>query len=177
MSVTGRVATVWRALRACSPTFASPATDVTDILEVGRVLPTISRTQKKRKSVCECKRCCATCGLLVTNARHECNKVFCANCKQKKDVGHLCFMITLYDVLPDVSYKVLYVFYDFEITPYTKYSDKATPHVSDLVCVQQLCLQCEDAKVRAMRSEEALVLGRSGRGHAKLSMQATPLGQ
>jgi len=33
-----------------------------------------------RKSVYESKRCCATCGLLVTDARHKCNKVFCANC-------------------------------------------------------------------------------------------------
>ena len=42
-SVTRRVAIAWRALRAHSPTFASPATDATDILEVGRVSLTISR--------------------------------------------------------------------------------------------------------------------------------------
>jgi len=30
----------------------------------------------KRKSVCERKRCCTTCGLLVTNEKDECNKVF-----------------------------------------------------------------------------------------------------
>jgi len=35
----------------------------------------------KRKSICERKRCCATCGLLVTDNRHECNKLFCANCQ------------------------------------------------------------------------------------------------
>jgi len=28
-----------------------------------------------RKCVCERKRCCATCGLLVTDGRHECNKL------------------------------------------------------------------------------------------------------
>ena len=33
----------------------------------------------KRKSVCERKRYRATCRLLLTNARHECNKIFCAN--------------------------------------------------------------------------------------------------
>jgi len=43
----------------------------------------------KRKSVCESKRCCATCGLLVTGDGHECNKRYCANCKENRDVGHL----------------------------------------------------------------------------------------
>jgi len=42
----------------------------------------------KRRSVWERKRCCATCGLLVTDDRHECNKLFCANCKQNRDAGH-----------------------------------------------------------------------------------------
>ena len=36
------------------------------------------RTIKKR-SVCEPKRCCATCGLLVTHGNHECNKRLCEN--------------------------------------------------------------------------------------------------
>jgi len=95
-----------------------------------------------RKSVCERKRCCATCGLLVTDPRHECIKVFCANCKQNRDVGHLCYMTRLKEVLPDASDKVLYIFYDFETTQITKYSDKATLHVHNLVCVQQFCSQC-----------------------------------
>jgi len=99
-----------------------------------------------RKSVCERKRCCATCGLLVTDDRHEFNKLFCANCKQNRDAGHLCYMRPLKDVLSDASDKVLYVFYDFETTQNTKYSDKATLHVPDLVCVQQFCSQCEDAE-------------------------------
>jgi len=55
-------------------------------------------------------------------------------------------MKPLKDVLPDASDKVLYVFYDFETTQNTKYSDKATLHVPDLVCVQQFCSQCEDAE-------------------------------
>ena len=89
-------------------------------------------------------------------------------------------MKMLKDVLSDASDKVIYVLYDFETTQNTKYSDKATLHVPDLVCVQQFCSQCEDAEdcgVLAMRSEEAPVLETSGRGHAKLSMQATRLGQ
>jgi len=100
----------------------------------------------KKKFVCERKRCWATCGLLVTDARHECNKIFCANCKQKSDAGHLCYMRPLKDALPDASDKVLYVFYDFETTQNTQYSNKATLNVPDLVCVQQFCSQCEDAE-------------------------------
>jgi len=82
----------------------------------------------------------------VTHDRHECNKVFCANYMQNRDVGHLCYMRPLKDMLPDASEKVLYVFYDFETTQTTKYSDKATLHVPDLVCVEQFCSQCEDAE-------------------------------
>jgi len=55
-------------------------------------------------------------------------------------------MKPLNDVLPDASDKVLYVFYDFEATQNTKYSDKATLQVPDQVCVQQFCSQCEDAE-------------------------------
>jgi len=100
----------------------------------------------KKKSVCERKRCCATCGRLVTDARHECNKVLCANCKQNRDVGYLCYTIPLKDLLPDAIDKVLYVFYDFETTRNTKYSDKATLYVPDLVFFQQFCSQCDDAE-------------------------------
>jgi len=98
-----------------------------------------------KKSLSERKRCCATCGLLVTVARHECNKIFCANCYQKMDAGLLCYMRPLKDALPDASDKVLYVFYDFDTTQNNRYSDKATVHVPDLVCVHQFCSQCEDA--------------------------------
>jgi len=55
-------------------------------------------------------------------------------------------MKPLKDVLLDSSDKDLYVFYDFESTQNTKYSDKATLHVPELVCVQQFCSQCEDAE-------------------------------
>ena len=135
----------------------------------------------KKKSVWEHKRSCATCGWFVTDARHKCNKVFCANCKLNRDVGHLCYMKPLKDVLPDASDKVLYVFYDLETTQNTKYSDKATLHVLDLVCPLAVLFAVRRCgrlwRVRTMRSEEALVLGRSGREHANLSMQATPLDQ
>jgi len=59
---------------------------------------------------------------------------------------HLCFMRPLKDVMPDASDKVLYLFYDFETTQNTKYSDKSTSPVPDLVCVQQDCSHWEDAE-------------------------------
>jgi hypothetical protein len=39
--------------------------------------------------------------------------------------------------------KVLYVFYGFETTQDTLFSDTATVHVPNLVCVQQLYTRCE----------------------------------
>jgi hypothetical protein len=38
---------------------------------------------------------------------------------------------------------VLFVFYDFETTQDTKFSENATEHVPNLVCVQQFCSICE----------------------------------
>jgi len=47
------------------------------------------QSTSNRKSVCERKRRCATCGGLVTGAKHECYKRFCENCKQNRDVNHV----------------------------------------------------------------------------------------
>jgi hypothetical protein len=41
------------------------------------------------------------------------------------------------------SDRVLYVFYDFETTQTTRYSDTAKLHVPNLVCIQQFCSRCE----------------------------------
>jgi hypothetical protein len=38
---------------------------------------------------------------------------------------------------------VLFVFYDFETTQDTQYSEKAGLHVPNLVCIQQFCSRCE----------------------------------
>jgi len=92
----------------------------------------------KRKSVCERKRFCATCGILVTRENYECTKRFCAHCKQNRDVGKQYYMRLLKDVLPIAGDKVLNIFYDFETTQNTRYSDKATLNVPDLVCLQHL---------------------------------------
>ena len=52
----------------------------------------------------------------MTHDNHECNKVFCDNCKQNKEISHLCYMRTLKDALPPAGDKVFYVFYNFETT-------------------------------------------------------------
>ena len=41
---------------------------------------------------------------------------------------------------------VLYVFYVFETTQNTRYSDTAKVHVSNLVCIQQFCSRCESVE-------------------------------
>jgi hypothetical protein len=41
------------------------------------------------------------------------------------------------------SDNVLFVFYDFETTQDTNYSENATEHIPSLVCVQQFCSVCE----------------------------------
>ena len=53
-----------------------------------------------RKSVCERKRCCTTCGWALTHGNHECNKRFCDKCKENREVGHLCYMRPLKKALP-----------------------------------------------------------------------------
>jgi len=53
-------------------------------------------------------------------------------------------MRPLKDALLPAGDKVLYVFYDFEVTQSTGYTDVAQLHVPNLVCVQQFCSQCED---------------------------------
>jgi len=73
-----------------------------------------------RKSVCERKRCCETCGRLVTLEKHECYKRFCDTCKENKEIGNLGYMGPLKDALPLAGDKVLYVFYDFETNQNTE---------------------------------------------------------
>jgi hypothetical protein len=100
------------------------------------------QTRANKKSVCERKRICESCGGLVTRDGHECNRRYCATCGQHRETGHLCFIKPLQNE-PVSTEKVLYVFYDFEPTQDAKQSEKATVHVPNLVCVQQFCSQCE----------------------------------
>jgi hypothetical protein len=41
------------------------------------------------------------------------------------------------------SDNVLFVFYDFETTQDTKFSENATEYIPNLVCVQQFCSVCQ----------------------------------
>jgi len=41
------------------------------------------------------------------------------------------------------SDNVLFVFYDFETTQGTNFSDSAIEHIPNLVCLQQFCAHCE----------------------------------
>jgi len=82
------------------------------------------RRVTKEKTVCERKRRCGTCGELVIRENHECSKRNCQNCIENKEVGLLCYMRPLKNVLPACD-KVLYVFYDFETTQNTRFSDRA----------------------------------------------------
>jgi len=104
-----------------------------------RILKCFANNQQRtlnKKSVCERKRCCTTCGWLVTQGNHECNKQFCENCNQNRDVDHLCYMRPLKSALPSAGDNVVYVFYDFETTQNTRHTDKAWLHVPNFVCVR-----------------------------------------
>jgi len=45
--------------------------------------------------------------------------------------------------MPSAGDKVQYVFYDFETTQNTEYTDAAKLHVPNLVYVQQFCSRCK----------------------------------
>ena len=83
-------------------------------------------------------------------------------------------MRPLRNKLPD-SDTVIFVFYGFETTQDTKFSDSATVHVPNLVCLQQFCSKCEyiqdintDCEQCGRRKH---VLGRSSRGFVNLFVQ------
>jgi hypothetical protein len=48
--------------------------------------------EPNKRSVCEIKRRCATFGGLVTDMYHVCYQRFCENCKQDRDINHMCYM-------------------------------------------------------------------------------------
>jgi hypothetical protein len=82
-----------------------------------------------KKSGCERMRCCGSCGSLITGQHiHECNKMFCRTCKKNMPIPQKN------ESPPDV--KVQFVFYDFETTENIRFSDTATQHVPNVVCVK-----------------------------------------
>jgi hypothetical protein len=87
-----------------------------------------------KKTVCQ-KRNCDVCNKLITDKKNECLKLFCSLCQQKREIGHFCFVQPLKKELHR-SEKVLFVFYEFETTKDTRFSENATEHFRNLVCVQ-----------------------------------------
>ena len=61
---------------------------------------------------------------------------------QYEMIGHLYYMKPLANEMP-LSNIVLFVFNDFETTQDTSFTDSATEHDPNLVCVQHFCSQCE----------------------------------
>ena len=55
-------------------------------------------------------------------------------------------MSPLKNVLTANADKVLYVFYDFELTQYKRNYDTAKAHVSNLVSVQKFCAKFDDVE-------------------------------
>jgi hypothetical protein len=98
-----------------------------------------------KKSVCERKRFCQSCDEFIDPSRkQECGKYYCETCKAYKERQHFCYMQPLKNVPPSGD-GVLYVFYDFETTQITQYSNTAWLHVSNLVCIQQFCSRFESS--------------------------------
>ena len=76
---------------------------------------------------------------------HECAKHYCGVCTANREVGDLWYMQPLKNVLPSGD-GVLFVFYDFETTQNTRYSDTAKEQVPTRVCTQQFCKRCKGIK-------------------------------
>ena len=66
----------------------------------------------------------------------------CTICNQKREIGHFYFMQPLKNELP-CSDDTLFVFYDFETTQDTKFSETANEHIPILACAQHFCSVCE----------------------------------
>jgi len=97
--ITKRVAIVRRGRHALSPPSESPAANVKTFYELS-----VFREQQTYHLEWDIRLWKQ--GMLhyvwsPSDARnHECNKQYCEICYQKRDVGHLCFMSSLKDVLP-----------------------------------------------------------------------------
>ena len=101
--------------------FEFHARHVIELLEVRRY--DRHNTNKLRgKTVCAQKRNCAKCGALLKRKEHECFKPYCEYCNANKEIGHLCYMRPLVNILPSGN-DVLFVFYDFETTQDSKFTD------------------------------------------------------
>ena len=71
------------------------------------------QSTSNKKSICERKRCCKTCGALLCGITNDCRKRYRHTCKQIRATRHLCYMRHLKDVLPANADNVLYIFTNF----------------------------------------------------------------
>ena len=137
-----RVAIVSPALRAPYPMFETPLSNATNIFEAKSVSLTtntaLNRTYSERT-----KAMFRDARMGRTNGNHECNKRFCENCKENNKIVHLCYIRPPKDASPLGSEEVLYVFYDFETTQNTRYTDEAKLHEHNLVCELQFVSRCD----------------------------------
>lgn len=69
--------------------------------------------------------------------KHECSKRFCETCKTEQTSRTSLLYATVEERVAPID-RILLVFYDFETTQITRYSDTATVHVPKLVCIQNL---------------------------------------
>jgi hypothetical protein len=97
-----------------------------------------SKQGTNKKSSCELRKCCGTCGALITYRKHERN-----NCNEKKEINHMCLMRLLMNE-PASSEHMQYVFHDFENTQHTNRSNKASVHMPHLVCLLIFCSKCKN---------------------------------
>jgi hypothetical protein len=101
--------------------------------------------QGNKKSVCEPKRSCQSCDEFIDPSRKQkCGKHYCETCKAYKEGQHFCYMQPLKKVPPSGD-GVLYVFFEFQTTQITRYSNTAWLYVPNLVCIQQFCSRCESS--------------------------------
>ena len=103
-----------------------------------------------KKSICERKRCCKTCGALQSGMTYDCSKRYCYTFKQIRATGHLCYMRSLKDVLPANACNILCIFYDVETT-----SIKRIP-----TWTKNMCLTSSACKrfARDVRNSKTVVL-------------------
>ncbi|GFG28664.1 hypothetical protein Cfor_10402, partial [Coptotermes formosanus] len=81
ISATCPLVVIWPSHHAYpTPNVDFHVTNVTDISEVECFNNhKILRPAGSRLTVCESRRCCASCGATVTNSKHECHKPYCKN--------------------------------------------------------------------------------------------------
>jgi len=97
----------------------------------------------KGKLICQWRKVCRNCSYLVTaDSKHECFKKFCNISNKKQPSRHFCYVAPLKP--RNLSDGFLYVFFDTECTQDLEKRDGTFEHVSNHICAQQMCSECED---------------------------------